>query len=171
LQRGRTLPSGGVPFVQSINRSVPTGPTTNATSVSYAVTFSEAVTGVDPTDFTLALTGSVAATTPAVVSGTGSVYTVTVSGITGIGTPGLNLVDNNSIRDLAGDGLVQPNAPAAFLSPTSFDTGAIQSHRHGTRRCARSRALLRGALFSSHFPGTTWPNTTTWPTTALPLAM
>ena len=42
------------PFVQSINRTTPAGPVTNASSVSFTVTFSEAVTGVDPTDFQLA---------------------------------------------------------------------------------------------------------------------
>ena len=37
-----------------------------------------------------------------------SVYTVTISGITGDGTLGLNLVDDGSIRDVAGN----PFAPA-----------------------------------------------------------
>src|SRR5205823_3933685 len=79
------------PAVLSINRTTPGGPSTSATSVTYTVTFSEAVSGVDATDFSLALNG-VTATTPVVVSGTGSSYTVTVSGITGTGTLGLNLV-------------------------------------------------------------------------------
>src|SRR5205823_5652952 len=35
------------PFVQSINRANPAGPLTGTTTVSFAVTFSEAVTGVD----------------------------------------------------------------------------------------------------------------------------
>jgi hypothetical protein len=47
------------PFVLSINRATPASATVSASSVSYAVTFSKAVTGVDPTDFTLALTGGV----------------------------------------------------------------------------------------------------------------
>jgi len=111
------------PFVQSINRATPMGPVTNATTVAYTVTFSEPVTGVNPTDFTVALTGSVAATTPVAVSGSGAVYTVTVSGITGSGTLGLNLVDNGSIHDLAGNPLTQQNAPAAFEAPQTFATG------------------------------------------------
>ena len=53
----RTLLSAW-PVVQSINRTAPAGPVTNATSVTYTVTFSEAVTGVDPTDFPLAVTGT-----------------------------------------------------------------------------------------------------------------
>ena len=42
------------PQVVSIDRTTPANATTNATSVSYTVTFSEAGDGVDPTDFTLA---------------------------------------------------------------------------------------------------------------------
>jgi hypothetical protein len=47
----RTLPSGAFPFVQSIDRTNPAGPITNAASVTYTVVFSEPVTGVDPTDW------------------------------------------------------------------------------------------------------------------------
>src|SRR5207253_2608631 len=92
------------PAVQSISRTTPAGPLTNATSVVYTVTFSESVTGVDATDFSLALSG-VTATTPVVVNGSGSVYTVTVNGISGNGTLGLNLVDDDSITDAAGNKL------------------------------------------------------------------
>jgi len=94
----RTLPSGGVPFVQSINRVFPTGPTTNATSVSYAVTFNEAVTGVVASDFMVTTDGSVQAATPVVVSGNGSAYTVAVNGIHGSGDLGLDLIDDGSIQ-------------------------------------------------------------------------
>ena len=89
------------PTVVSINRTTPAGPFTGSSSVTYTVTFNESVTGVDPTDFALALTGTVTATTPVVVGGSGAVYTVTVSGISGSGTLGLNLVDNGTIHDLS----------------------------------------------------------------------
>ena len=119
----RTLLSGGSPFVESINRTAPVGPTTSAANVTYTVTFNEPVTGVDTGDFSLAFSGSVGATVAQVTPVSGAVYTVKVSGITGTGSLGLNLVDNNSIRDLAGDGLVQPNAPASFLGCNSFGGG------------------------------------------------
>ena len=48
-----------------------------------AITFNTAVTGVDASDFQLALSG-VSAFTP-VVNGSGSVYTVTVNGVSGVG--------------------------------------------------------------------------------------
>src|SRR5205823_3302258 len=81
------------PSVISINRTNPAGSGANGASVTYTVTFSEAVTGVDASDFALALTGNVT-TTPPVVSGSGAVYTVTVNGLAGNGTLGLNLVDD-----------------------------------------------------------------------------
>ncbi len=106
------------PLVQSINLTTPAGPITNASSVSYTVTFSETVTGVDLTEFALAKTGTVAAALTQVTPVSGSVYTVTVSGITGNGTLGLNLVNDGSIHDLAGDKLV--GGPASFQNPQTF---------------------------------------------------
>src|SRR5208282_3342361 len=82
-------------------------------------------TGVAPTDFQLATTGTLGTTlTQVTPAGPSAVYTVTVSGITGYGTLGLNLVDNNSIRDLAGNPLVQQNAPAVFQTQQTFATGS-----------------------------------------------
>ncbi|MEI8017239.1 MAG: FG-GAP-like repeat-containing protein, partial [Schlesneria sp.] len=111
------------PSVLSINRATPTTSTTNLTAVSYTVTFSEAVTGVDAADFSLAPTGTVAATTPVVTTVSPSVYTVAVGGITGIGSLGLNLVDNNSIHDVAGHPLTTPGAAASFAGQATFATG------------------------------------------------
>ena len=52
-----------------------------------------------------------------------SVYTVSVGGITGNGTLGLNLVDNGAIRDLAGNPLAQLNGAAAFATQATYATG------------------------------------------------
>ena len=86
------------PVVSSITA---TGLTpTNATSVSWSVVFSKAVTGVDTSDFALAGAGATGATISA-VSGSGANWTVTVnSGNDGV--LGLNLVDDDSIQDAAG---------------------------------------------------------------------
>ena len=54
----------------------------------------------------------------------GSVYTVTVSGITGNGALGLNLVDNGTIHDLAGNPLTQQNGPTSLESQQTFATGS-----------------------------------------------
>ena len=95
----------GPPIVISIG--LPLGATnpTNATSVQFAVTFNKTVTGVDWTDFALALTGTATGTISSSVAGSGTSYTVTVNGITGSGSLGLNLVDNDSIVDLSAAGL------------------------------------------------------------------
>ena len=73
----------------------------------------------------------------------GSVYTVTVSGITGNGTLGLNLVDNGSIRDLAGNPLTQQNAPAAFQAQQTFATRHWAKFGGGGRRERRRQARPR----------------------------
>jgi hypothetical protein len=102
---GHRLPGFGVdsqdPAVVAINRSgsTPTG----ATTAQFAVTFSEEVTGVDAADFTLALSGATG--TLDSVSGTGATYTVTVKDVGGNGTLGLNLVDDDSVVDGAGNKL------------------------------------------------------------------
>src|SRR5205823_2422740 len=49
------------PFVQSINRTTPPGPNTGSSSVTFTATFSEAVTGVDASDFAVVTTGTVTA--------------------------------------------------------------------------------------------------------------
>jgi Bacterial Ig-like domain len=86
------------PTVTSINRSASSP--TNASSVSWDVTFSESVTGVDAGDFALAASGVTGASITG-VTGSGSSYTVTASTGTGSGTLGLNLVDDDSIADAA----------------------------------------------------------------------
>ncbi len=93
------------PTVSSINRALPSP--TNAVSVSWAVTFSEDVSGVDASDFTLVHgatpTGGAITVTPA--SGTVSTYAVTAPTGSGDGNLGLNLVDNDSIKDAATNSL------------------------------------------------------------------
>jgi prepilin-type N-terminal cleavage/methylation domain-containing protein len=90
-----------VVHVTGITRNGPE--TTNASSVSWTVTFSESVTGVSPGSFALAQAGGVSgATITPPVSGSGTTYTVTADTGSGDGTLGLNLIDNDTIVD--GDG-------------------------------------------------------------------
>ena len=85
------------PQVTAIQRA--DGSPTNAATVHWTVTFSEDVTGVDATDFALTGSGSGGAAITT-VGGGGASYTVTVD--TGAdGVLGLDLVDDNSIEDLA----------------------------------------------------------------------
>ena len=92
------------PVIASLVRTTPPGPSTSASSVTFTATFNENVTGVDASDFALALSG-VSVANPIAVSGGPSVYNVTVSGISGSGTLGLNMLDDGTIRDSAGNPL------------------------------------------------------------------
>ena len=77
---------------------------TKAATVAFTVTFSENVTGVDVADFLIGETGLTGNLNP-VVTGSGKVYTVTVGTDAGDGTLSLNLVNDGSIADIAGNPL------------------------------------------------------------------
>ena len=86
------------PVVFSSARNGPS-PTLQA-NVAFIVTFSTTVTGVDLSDFSLATTG-LSGVTPTAIFGSGSVYTVIVSTGSGSGTLRLDVIDDNSVQDLA----------------------------------------------------------------------
>ncbi|WP_353861388.1 DUF4347 domain-containing protein [Azospirillum formosense] len=117
------------PAVNSI--AVSGTPAANASSVTYTVTFSEDVSGVDPTDFTLATTGTASGTIGTVTQVSASVYTVSITGISGTGTLGLNLKGTGTgIKDTANNDIA-----AGFTGAThtvdkvapSFDVAAATS--------------------------------------------
>ena len=87
--------SPAFPHALSINSGSST-----STSASFTVTFNQPVTGVDTADFNLIATGTVANGTISSLTGSGATYTINVTGITGTGTLGLNLVDLPSITAL-----------------------------------------------------------------------
>ena len=108
-----------VPTVISILRASPDP--TNAASVDYTVTFSEAVTGVDPTDFAFTFTGSVNGASITSVNdpaATGTTYTVAVNTGTGSGTLRLDLMDNNSIQNAA-------TIPLGGMGTNNYTSGEI----------------------------------------------
>jgi Big-like domain-containing protein len=90
------------PTIQSIARHASSP--TNASSVQFDISFSESVSGVGLDDFALATTG-VSGASKSAISGSGASYTVTVDTGTGNGSVGLNLVDDDSIQDGAGNKL------------------------------------------------------------------
>ncbi len=93
-----------VPTVSSID-TVGSNPN-NAASEQFTVTFSEAVTGVDASDFSVTPTGTVADTGIVVTPVNGSTYTVTVDGVTGDGTLRLDLNSSGTgIADAAGNAI------------------------------------------------------------------
>ena len=93
------------PGVSSITRVAPD--VTTASSVAYKVIFSEIVTGVDTGDFAIDAAAGKAVTGASVadVSGTGDTYTVTVDTGAGDGSLSIDLTDDDSITDAAGNPL------------------------------------------------------------------
>lgn len=81
-----TVTDATPPTIVSVNRHAPSGQATNASSVTFRVTYSEAVTNISTANFALEpVGGSTVAGTIASVSGTGSTrdVTVTITGGTG----------------------------------------------------------------------------------------
>lgn len=74
----------------------------NVSKVDFTVSFSESVTGVDGSDFSLSTQRGAVITG---VSGSGSQYTVSISLQPGSDTLQLNVVDNDSVVDSAGNPL------------------------------------------------------------------
>ena len=72
---------------------------TNLASVDFTVTFSESVTGVNAGDFSLTTTG-VSGAAVSGVSGSGSVYTISVNTSSGDGTIRLDVLDDDTIVDV-----------------------------------------------------------------------
>lgn len=83
------------PVVLSINRADPNP--NGAQTVNFTVTFSESVTGVNASDFSL--TTNLSGASISQVSGSGSTYQVSVTTGSGNDTLELNLIDNDTIKD------------------------------------------------------------------------
>ncbi|WP_461168456.1 DUF4347 domain-containing protein, partial [Uliginosibacterium sediminicola] len=95
----KTAPTG-VAIVRASANPMRTG------TASFTVAFSEAVSGVTTDDFTLTGTATSGASIATVTQVSGSVYTVTVSGVSGNGTLGLDLKSSaTGIVDTAGNAI------------------------------------------------------------------
>lgn len=115
------LPSA--PGLVSLDRTAPVGNLTNATALTYRATFSEPVIGVDAADFQVVKSSGVSVSHPLAVSGGGSVYTITISGVGGNGSVALRLVDNHTIHDSAGNLLAKQISTADFTSKPTLSAG------------------------------------------------
>ncbi|NUM43349.1 MAG: PD40 domain-containing protein [Anaerolineales bacterium] len=92
------------PEVTAITRTAPSP--TNAASVTFAVAFAEAVTGVETDDFATTTTGTLTGASVTSVSGAGALYTVTVTLGEGEGTLRLDIPVSATITDLTNQSLV-----------------------------------------------------------------
>lgn len=117
---GRVLVTYALPpRVTSISRAG-ANPTGAGMTVSWTVSFSAAVTGVDLTDFVLVQSGGATGASLVSVTGSGTSWTVTANtGSSSSGTLGLNLVDDNSIIDSGSTPLAgNTTANGAFTGET-----------------------------------------------------
>ena len=110
------------PVVVSITR-VNSNPST-AASVAFLVTFTEPVIGVDKFDFALITTGTLSGVSISSTNGTGYQRTLVVLTGNGRGTLRLDLIDNDSIRDIALNRL-----GGTGLGNGDFTTGEVYSIR------------------------------------------
>ena len=105
----------GLPHALSIT---PVASPITGTTATFNVVFSESVTGVSPAAFTLSGDGVTGGSIA--VSGSGASYTVTVTGLLGSGTLGLNLTNGASILDVGGNAVAASFTGARL---TKFVTG------------------------------------------------
>lgn len=115
-----TFQVDNAPTVSSIQAVCGATCSPSASTISFMVTFSEAVTGVTLDDFILTTTGSIVNASIIDVTGSGNVYTVNVNTGTGDGTIRLDLVDNDSIMDVNAKPLGGPGAGNG-----NFNTGSV----------------------------------------------
>jgi hypothetical protein len=98
-------------------------PPLNATSIQYTLTFSQVVSGVSASDFRVKTQGAVTCQGPILVTPlSGSAYTVTVNGIHGSGSIGLDFFNTDQVRNSLGQAVVtsKPNFIQQSAGPTNF---------------------------------------------------
>ena len=129
------------PAIVSINRFNPTAATTSAASLTFRVTFSEAVAGLDAADFTLVATGDLAGSIATIAPGAAGVFDVTVAPLSGEGTLRLDLnAAGTGITDIAGNAL-----------PAGFTSGQIYT-----------RSLVGNGTWTQSSTGGSWSANANW---------
>ncbi|RYE14640.1 MAG: hypothetical protein EOP51_27815, partial [Sphingobacteriales bacterium] len=144
------------PTVSSINRLTPSTATTNATTVTWRMTFDEQVNGVTLGDVTLTtVSGSVAGTVLSVTpfgSG-GTVYDFAINAITGTGVLRLDLKNSGTgITDVTGNPITTGFATGETYTITNSDATAptvssINRFNPATETAATTTVVWR-AIFS-----------------------
>jgi hypothetical protein len=147
----KQVPDSTAPTVSSINRAN-SNPSNATDDVEWKVTFSENVSGVDTGDFALANNGLDGSPEISGVTqgANASVYTVTASTGSGSGTLGLDLVDNDSIKDGANN----------LLGGTGSSNGDLEGEAYTLDRTAPTvtAAAVKGSDFTDTYAADTWTN-------------
>src|SRR5439155_468118 len=129
---------------------------TNAASVRFrvavrgAVAGIEAVTGVDSGDFTLTTSGTSGASI-ASVSGSGASYTATVATGTGDGLIRLDLVDDDSIIDAAGNPLGGAGAGTGSVSGPTYTVDKTAPDRKSVAQVEGTATNAASVLYAVSF--------------------
>ncbi len=94
------------PAVVSVNRQNPTAASSSADTITFRVTFSEQIGGVDASDFTPVFSGGLAGAISGVAQAGAAVYDVTVGPMMGEGSVRLDVnASGTGITDVAGNAL------------------------------------------------------------------
>ena len=146
------------PTVSSIVRASSNPAGTNA-SVSWTVTFSKAVVGVDASDFSLVSSYGVSGASITSVSGSGTTWTVTANTGSGnrAGDLGLNLVNDGTITDANGRALSGTGTGEVYMvSPPCTQPANTPSGLTLTCVCDNfdRTALNPSSIFSSNWLAT-----------------
>lgn len=171
-----TFTTSACPAVLSISRAS-INPASANMSVSWTVSFSASVTGVDVTDFALVQAGGTTGASITAVTGSGTTWTVTANtGTASTGTLGLNLIDDDTIvsgatSPLGGVGTgngnftgevytIQPPAPtlgkvastsAAVVGEVmTFSITAVNSNAVALSNVVLTDVLPTGMNYSTH---------------------
>jgi hypothetical protein len=124
----------------------------NDSTIDFTATFSTNVSNVSLDDFSLALTGTAAATL-ASVTGSGSTYTVTVENISGDGAIRLDLNGSTDIID--GDG----NSPSGYSSGTTHAVDLVAPTITSPHIALSGASGTGGAFKVGDTVTATWNNT------------
>jgi LPXTG-site transpeptidase (sortase) family protein len=138
------------PAVTSVQRQNPAARITNASAVTFRVTFTEDVSGVDSTDFQLVTTGTAGGMVGATSLVSASVYDVGITGVVGDGTLNLGFAVTNNIQDLAGNPL---GASPAIGSQEDYliDNSPIAILADGILGQPNAVTITDGGVYSTHF--------------------
>lgn len=152
------------PTVLSIARRAPDAALTNAASVFFRVTFSEAVTGVEPGDFEVDAAGVVGAVPVAVTPVGADIYDVAVATGAGDGTVSIDLSATATITDLASNALASGFAAGESYTidrtpPTSSVSTADETQVGtivGVLNATDANGITSATLFARHAPAGSW---------------
>ncbi|GAB5524486.1 MAG: T9SS type A sorting domain-containing protein [Roseivirga sp.] len=138
------LLDGVAPVLNSVTRLDPLSEETEATEVTFQLSFSEPVNNLDVSDFAVSgsVSGVISAASPVVAN---EVFNVTVSSIGGEGTLGLSVVANTDIEDVAGNSLsgTIPINETYTIADNSVPTLAITRLDPTTETTNRSEVSFR----------------------------